>query len=63
MQVSFKNLYQVSSQRSELQFFYLFRTTEIKLERINNRVGGIGHFKIQDLSVGQKEFWGKLAKY
>lgn len=25
-------------------------------------MGGTGHCKIQDLSVGQKEVWGKLAK-
>lgn len=52
-QVPFKNLYQVNSQRWELQF----RTTEI-----TNWMGGTGHCKIQDLSVGQKEVWGKLAK-
>lgn len=62
MQVSFENLHQLNSQRSELQFSYLFWTTEIPLERINSRMGGTGHCKIQDLSAGQKEVWGKLAK-
>lgn len=53
VQVSFKNLYQVNSWRSVLQFSYLFRTLEIKRT---------GHCKIQDLSVRQKEVWGKLVK-
>lgn len=53
VQISFKNLYQVNSRGSVLQFSYLFRTFEIKRT---------GHCKIQDLSVGQKEVWGKLVK-
>lgn len=46
----------------EIQFFYLFRIIEMKLDRINNWVGGTGDCKIRDLSVGLKVVWGKPVK-
>lgn len=46
----------------EIQFFYLFRIIEMKLDRINSWVGGTRDCKIRDLSVGLKVVWGKPVK-